>query len=299
MDVTIIIINYNTKEITNNCINSIYEHSFGFTYEIILVDNCSNDGSNEYFMYNNRLKYIQLKKNYGFGYANNIAAKISVGDFLFFLNSDTLLLNNSIKFLLEYFTSKNESKIGFLGTFLFDGKMNLNTSYFKFPGIRDSVISELNQILLRLKNKKLLIKNETVNYKRIICAMNVDCISGAAMMIPKKIFMEYNGFDTDYFLYFEETDLQKKMKLKGLSSRIIDGPKIIHFENQSTALSMNFLQYKNQYIKSLFLYFKKNHSKSDYIFLRIIMAPLLMRFLFLKVYKFQDRKEFFKTIFFR
>lgn len=72
MDVSIIIVNYNTRDITNDCINSIVEKTQGIQYEIILVDNASTDGSKEFFEKDERIKYIYSEKNGGFGYGNTI-----------------------------------------------------------------------------------------------------------------------------------------------------------------------------------------------------------------------------------
>ena len=101
MDVSIIIVNYNTKQVTQSCINSIVEHSHGFSYEIILVDNHSTDGSYALFSNDARIKYVYNEKNVGFGQANNIGYQYSTGDFIFLLNSDTLLLNNAIKLFYD------------------------------------------------------------------------------------------------------------------------------------------------------------------------------------------------------
>lgn len=84
MDVSIIIVNYNTKELVSDCIKSIIEHTINVEYEIILVDNNSTDGSKDIFLKDNRIKYIQNNDNFGFGVANNIGVQSSKGKYLFF-----------------------------------------------------------------------------------------------------------------------------------------------------------------------------------------------------------------------
>lgn len=96
MDVSIIIVNYNTYDLTAACIQSIIEHTKRISYEIIVVDNASTDGSKEKFERDSRIKYIYSEKNGGFGYGNNRGIEIANGDYFFLLNSDTLLLNNAI-----------------------------------------------------------------------------------------------------------------------------------------------------------------------------------------------------------
>ena len=137
MDVSIIIVNYNTKQVTQSCINSIVEHSHGFSYEIILVDNHSTDGSYALFSNDARIKYVYNEKNVGFGQANNIGYQYSTGDFIFLLNSDTLLLNNAIKLFYDKMRIL-PLEIGCIGTMLVDGKGDESLSYGKFPTVCSS-----------------------------------------------------------------------------------------------------------------------------------------------------------------
>ena len=97
MDVSVIIVNYNTIELTLNCINSIFTHTLGIDFEVIVVDNNSDDGSGEILRLDKRIVFIQNLANEGFGSANNIGYQYAKGKYLFLLNSDTILLNNAIK----------------------------------------------------------------------------------------------------------------------------------------------------------------------------------------------------------
>ena len=97
MDVSVIIVNYNTYELTSACIESIIKNTTNISYEIIVVDNASTDGSKDRFETDSRIKYIYSEKNGGFGYGNNRGIEIAKGDYLFLLNSDTLLVNNAIQ----------------------------------------------------------------------------------------------------------------------------------------------------------------------------------------------------------
>ena len=91
MDVSVIIVNYNTKNLTDDCIQSVINKTTGVDYEIILVDNASTDGSKEYFEKDNRIIYIYSDKNGGFGYGNNRGMEVARGKYFFLLNSDTIL----------------------------------------------------------------------------------------------------------------------------------------------------------------------------------------------------------------
>ena len=91
MDVSIIIVTYNTLKMTNNCLESIIEYTQGINYEIILVDNASKDGSKDFFEKDLRIHYIYSESNLGFGRANNLGAKVAKGKYLFLLNCSFLV----------------------------------------------------------------------------------------------------------------------------------------------------------------------------------------------------------------
>ena len=124
MDVSVIIVNYNTLKMTKDCIDSVIEKTKDVEYEIILVDNASTDGSKEFFKNYRDITYIYNEKNLGFGTANNVGIKIARGNFIFCLNSDTLLLNNAIKQFVE-FESMNHNNV-VLGGWLLNSNMEIS-----------------------------------------------------------------------------------------------------------------------------------------------------------------------------
>ena len=102
MDVSIIIVNYNTWQDLRNCLDSLYAQTKGVSFEVIVVDNCSNVENIKHLRQEEtRAKIIYNKKNSGFGIANNIGITAAKGDYLFLLNSDTILQNNAIKIFFE------------------------------------------------------------------------------------------------------------------------------------------------------------------------------------------------------
>ena len=149
MDVSIIIVNYNTYNLTHNCIESIIKNTCSISFEIILVDNASKDGSKEFFSKDNRIKYIYLEENIGFGRANNVGVEYASGNFLFFLNSDTLLVNNAIYILYQYLIEN--PKVAICGGNLYDVNMQLTHSFSKlFPSIVNDIDLALNRNLSKL-----------------------------------------------------------------------------------------------------------------------------------------------------
>lgn len=135
MDVSIIIVNYNTKRLTCQCIDSIIEKTEGVSFEIIVVDNNSTDGSQELLSHDNRIVFIEAGENLGFGKANNLGFKKSTGKYLFFLNSDTILLNNALLYFFDFYESF-KGRIGGVGCLLENDKGLHIHSYADFPCLK-------------------------------------------------------------------------------------------------------------------------------------------------------------------
>lgn len=253
-DVSIIIVNYNTKEITHNCISSIIDRTSGISYEIILVDNASTDGSKEFFSLDNRVKYIYCDTNGGFGFGNNRGIEVASGKYLFLLNSDTLLINNAIKEFFDYAESYNKKRI--YGCYLVGEDEEYACSYFYFPAF---TIKSFFKRLFHLSN------NLPVDYKD----KEVEAVSGADMFFPKEAIEKAGTFDERIFLYGEEGELQYRMRKYGYKGYIINSPKIKHLEGKSSTLSIWKDTIK---IKSHFIILKKHMFYPTYLLARVYYA---------------------------
>ncbi len=220
MDVSVIIVNYNTKKLLQNCIQSVIEKTHDIQYEIIVVDNASIDGSSEMIeSFFPTVKLIAEKNNLGFGRANNVAAKIAQGTYLFLLNSDTLLLNNAIKILVDFLN--HHANAGICGSQLFNQDLSPATSFQRLP----SLIAEWKVCFapFLLQKKQPIYSSPT----------KVGFISGADIMIRKTLFDELQGFDPHFFLYFEETELTYRVKQLKYLVWFVPDAHIIHFGEQS------------------------------------------------------------------
>ncbi|MGL5000441.1 MAG: glycosyltransferase family 2 protein [Cetobacterium sp.] len=254
MNTSIIIVNYNTLNLTRNTINSILEKTENLNYEIILVDNDSKDGSKEFFKnkYENRnkIKFIESGSNLGFGKANNLGLRYSAGKYVFFLNSDTLLIDNSIKILFD-FMEKN-SEVGVCGANLYDENMNPVHSYdTKIPGIFYDLKAFSKNIYSKITNKRL-----DFNYSEKI--IEVGYITGADMFVRKKVLDEVGGFDPDFFMYYEESELTYRIKKSGYKIVNIPQAKIIHLEGKSFEFKETRFRMSTE---SKYKYFNKIHGK--------------------------------------
>ena len=217
MDLSIIIINYNTQLLTRQCIDSIYEKTHDIQFEVILVDNASTDGSKEYFEKDGRIKYIYNNDNLGFGKANNIGYENSTGDIVLCLNSDTIVINGILKDMVQ-FIRESPNDIGVFGTILFDNANKPNVSSGSFP-------IWYNEFLVKRRNKKISRPFDKVGI--------VDYITGADLFVRRCHVEEFGLFDPDFFMYYEDTELCYRYKQKGYNSFVVDKRGIIHLEGAS------------------------------------------------------------------
>lgn len=295
MDVSIVIVNYNTKNLLKQCLSSVIDNTENIIYEIIVIDNASNDGS--ILMIKNTfpcVRLIESQINLGFGKANNLGIEIARGKYFFFLNSDTIFLNNALYFFFKYFEYNNKNgTIGAIGGLLLDNKKKPTLSYGEFPTIRSELRYIQRKIVEKVYKKNIL--NTQLNDNSFI---NVEYIVGADLFIPKAVIDNIGAFDPDFFMYYEETDLQKRMENSGFNRLIIDGPKIIHLEGGSVSSRFKF-SYSRLSLsqKSLHIYMKKHFNGLHYLAFRLLMILLRLTIVFDRRFSFNEKLKVIGLIF--
>jgi len=194
------------------------------------------------------VRLIESAENLGFGRANNLGAKYASGKYLFLLNSDTILMNNVVKILSGYLNEHQD--VGVCGGNLFNDKQEPNASYtLVFPSFR----SMINDVFAGFPLKLFYGKNGFFNHTGK--PMNVAYIIGADMMIRKDVFDKQNGFDTDFFMYFEEAELQWRISKAGYKRICVPDACIIHLDGKSW--SLNTEKNRNRG-RAYLLYFKED-----------------------------------------
>ena len=290
LDVSIIIVNYNTKQLLKDCLNSIYEQTKDIGFEVIVSDNGSVDGSIEMLKADfPQVILIENNANLGFGAANNRGLAIAKGKYIFYLNSDTVLLNNAVKMFFDYWEENGEKEnIGALGTNLIDADGNYSWSYGSIYGEFSSTKELLkDRTNLLIGTYKAAIRHfvfrrklrEVHQEKKVFYYTGVaGYISGAALFLLNN---DYARFDENIFLYYEETDLEYQLTKAGFVCRIIDGPRIVHLEGGSekkTSLEVVDLASfsKINLFKSCIYFFKKNKLASSLQIFRLKIITLLI-----------------------
>lgn len=269
MLVSIIIINFKTPSLTINCINSVKTFVNSCKYEIIIVDNASNDSSISLLReeFGDSIKLIESPENLGFGRANNLGASIAKGKYLFFLNSDTVLKNDPFEYFFNFY--KQTEKVGALGTYLFDGKGNYSLS----GGHTYSIKKYLKAACRSYSAPKLNFEIELSDK-----VQKVDYVIGADIFISAKLFNEAGGFDPKIFMYFEDVKLCRQLNDLGFCNYLIPGPKIIHFASSSS--TSQFSRIHNTSSMMYCIYIKESKIKfRSFQFLYFLMKlPILLKF---------------------
>lgn len=277
MDVSVIIVSYNSCKLTLQAVASVMQHTTGLHFEIIVVDNGSSDDT-VVTLHNQfpEIIVIENEKNIGFGQANNIAVNKSRAEFCFFLNSDAYLLNNSI---LEFrkFLANNPDVFAAGGQLLFEN-FDANISVARFPCYENFIAGSFWRHFY--KKHFYLNKLDHVPYD-ISKIQVVDYVSGANLFIRTSIFKEFGGFRKQFFMYFEETELQYRIKKLNPTLQVYFLPyiKIVHIGQGSNIHSTKSIRFKLMYLKSRAYYFRFQIGKRAFfmIYLRGLITIFLKK----------------------
>lgn len=229
MELSIILINYNTKDLISKTIASIFQTVLETKYEIIVADN-SSDEEQRYHSEDKRVRVLPPIENKGFSNACNLAAKKAKAPYLLFLNSDAILKVRSVDESLDYL--KQQDDVGALGIRMLSPDGTLDHGCKRgFPTPMASFYYFTGMDKRHPDSKKYGWYRQTFIKDRTIA--DVDSISGAFFMMPTKIFKEMNGFDEDYFMYGEDLDLCYRIKKAGY--RVVYYGKVlfIHLKGES------------------------------------------------------------------
>lgn len=231
MDVSVIIISYNTREMTLACLHSIYEQTKEILFELIVVDNDSNDNSAQVIAENYPdLNLIVSKENLGFAQANNLAAEKAKGEFLLLLNPDTVVLGGAIQ-KLHSFARKRPGNRVYGGRTLY-GDYSLNpTSCWKQPTLWSLFCYATG--LTSIFRRNILFDPESYGTWQRGRVREVDIVTGCFLMIEKKIWDQLGGFDPQFFMYGEDADLCLRAIEAGAKPVITPEATIIHYGGAS------------------------------------------------------------------
>lgn len=255
---SIIIINYNTPNLVYDCLKSIKKF-VKVNYEVVLVENGSDpahrikntDISN--ILPATRYKLLTSDINLGFGKGNNLGASKATGDILWLLNSDTVLVDDSAKKMIDFLEQHKE--IGALSPIIYHPDSSIQRDFFaKFQSLVGIIFQRYNYQKIDFKEKFFY----------------CDIVIGAAMMVRKELFDKLMGFDPNIFMYLEDDDICKRIVDQGYKNAILTTAKIIHKEGASIKKNSSR---KKLYYESQTYFWKKHNGFLPTLIMRILRWP--------------------------
>lgn len=268
LDLSVIIINYNSYEFTRECIQSVLGNtSSTVTYEIIIVDNASKN--DDYLALKNyisdlehsKVKLFRSRINTGFGGGNMYAVQFANSTYYLFLNNDTLLINDPIKICYDFMEKTEDAAL--CGPQIFNEHQIKEVSFDHFTSIGREVFGKkmLEFVFPRTKpNRRKL-------YTR---PLSVDYVNGSFMFFRAKDFDLVGGFDTNIFLYFEESDICYRLKKKNKKTYFIPSASYLHYQGKSIENTSWNIKTKIELKTSMFYVIRKNYGYMHYQILRMI-----------------------------
>ena len=264
MDISIIIVTRNTRDLLQNCLESISKTIRNISYEIIVVDNASQDGSEAMLKEKYpQVKLIQNKENRGFGAANNQALRIMNGRYALLLNSDTVLTENAVRELYNFMENHPEAAMSCGQLLNADGSKQ--NSIASFPTLITLLAN--TPVLEYLFPKRY--PSKRYNYEKPI---EVDSGIGACLLVRKKAIDEAGMFDERYFFFFEETDWAFRMKATGWKIFYVPSAFIYHFQGQS--IGRDILS-RIEFYRSRYQFFRKWKTQPYYMLVCFVIIVRL------------------------
>jgi GT2 family glycosyltransferase len=264
IDLSIIIVNWNTKEYLLPCVKSIFEEGEGISKEVIVVDNGSQDGSasevKKTFPF---IHLIENERNFGFARASNQGLRKATGRYVLLFNPDAQVKDEAIKQLVSFMYTHIDA--GAAGAQLLNGNGSRQNSIAKFPSLTTELLNK--SLLRRLFPKKFPGKEK--DYPEPI---EVDSVIGACMMVRREATEQVGLLDEDYYLFLEETDWCYRMKKAGWKIYHVSQAEIYHFQGKSAERDKK--KAKVEYYRSRYHFFKKNMGSLQWF---LLFSGLMIR----------------------
>lgn len=256
LDFSIVIVSYNTKKILDDCLKSVIKHTKNINYEIIVVDNGSQDGSvdlvKSYTKKFAQVILVDTKENLGFGIGNNRGVEVARGKHLLFLNSDTLFIDNALEKVLG---DLQDDKIGVYSCRLLNSDKSIQASGGYFPTLLNVFAWQLFIDDLPVIKSYIHSFHPSLSYYKKNPLL--DWVTGAFMIVPKSVFLEAGGFDKNIFMYTEEMELCYRISRLGYKTVLKSKPSIIHLGGASGG---SFLALTSE-IKYMIYFWEKHKPK--------------------------------------
>jgi asparagine synthase (glutamine-hydrolysing) len=227
---SLVIVNWNTREKLQDCLDSIRKHLSSVSHEVLVVDNDSSDGSPEMVEEEfPEVRLIRNEDNIGFGRANNQAMRLARGEWFLLLNSDTLLTDDSVARLFERIRQEAKPVVAHCRLVLPDGRTQ--HSAYRFPSLRLSAFEALG--FYKFMPRERVGTTLLSGYWDYDEERDVDWVAGAFMLMPREVFDQTGGFDESLFMYGEDMEWCYRIHEGGWPIRYYPDASVMHFDHTS------------------------------------------------------------------
>jgi len=268
-DVTVSIVNWNTRDELRECLNSVLVQDDSVGFEVIVVDNASPDGSVEMVQaeFADKVTLIANESNRGFGAAHNQSIGQSTGRYVFLINPDSRMLHpDLLRRMVEYMDANPD--IGMLGPRILNPDGTLQFSARRFPPMFAGIFR--HTLLGRLFPRNRFVRGYLMSDNPHDTTMDVDWLSGSALMVRREMLDRIGLFDERFFMYCEDVDLCKRAHAAGW--RVVYYPEVEVSHRIGAASDKNPIAMIKQHHRSMLLYFLKHNSRSP----KILLTPLVL-----------------------
>ena len=280
LDLSIILVCWNNKEYLDPCLESLYDTGMKNSFDVIVVDNGSTDGSQQMLAEKYPdVKVIQNDENVGLGRASNQGIDATRGKYVLLLNNDTIVDGASFDVMIDFLNAN--PKVGAVGGKVFNPDGTVQTCYNYFSTFQEEflVATRLGKLLRR-------------GYPAVVDAedvKSVDWMTSACLMVRRSALDEVGLLDEDYFIYGDEADLQYRIKKAGWEIYYLPQATIIHYGGRS----MTRWPRRRMVYRGKMLFYKKNYGPIQTLLLRIMLASLsIMKLgMWSLIFIFPDKRE--------
>jgi GT2 family glycosyltransferase len=262
VDLSIVIVAWNVRDLVLDCLASIRDAKLGLTYEVIVVDNGSNDATVESVARQfPETRVIALPKNIGFGAGNNRGLEVMRGRHAVLLNSDTIVLPGGLEACVRFLDEHPD--VGAVGPQLLNPDRTKQNCIHNSPTLVSEIVGQ--SFLRRVFPKRW--PSKRVDYAGPV---EVEAVLGACLFARREVIREVGLIDEDYFFFLEETDWCHRMRAASWRVFHLPDARVIHLYGESTKKKLP-LRTRIEYYRSRYIFFRKNRSRAVYLALRAIV----------------------------
>lgn len=276
IDVSIVVVNWNTRDVLRGCLASVYAQTQEIIFEVVVVDNASSDGSAEMVKKEfPQAILIENTKNRGFAAANNQGMRIAKGRYVLLLNPDTIVLEGAIQKTVAY--ADHRPEIGVVGCQVWENDTTLQLTCFRFPSVGNLILQKSG--LCRLFPRSGVVGREKMAGWNRDTECEVEVVSGMFMLVRQEAIDQVGVMDEDYFIYAEETDWCFRFKRAGWKCVFTPMARIIHLDGGSKSTEQISVRMFVQQQKSLLIFFKKQRGVASWAVAKgIYIFSMLVRY---------------------